>query len=79
MATQQLIKSVPSIPHTPKELERQPLVLNGRGIGWLSDHIAGVAEGKTPKWWWAAFVPSFLIMLVCFSMVLYLMSTGVGV
>ncbi len=79
MATQQLIKSVPSIPHTPKELERQPLVLNGRGIGWLSDHIAGVAEGRTPKWWWTAFVPSFLIMLVCFSMVLYLMSTGVGV
>jgi molybdopterin-containing oxidoreductase family membrane subunit len=27
----------------------------------------------------AAFVPSFLIMLVCFTMVLYLMSTGVGV
>jgi len=79
MATEQLIRSVPAISHTPKELERQPLVLNQRDIGWISDHIAGVAEGKTPKWWWAAFVPSFVIMLVCFAMVLYLMSTGVGV
>ena len=79
MAAETLIKDVPTIPHTPKELERQPLVLNRRPLGWLSDQIAGVAEGKTPKWWWYAFIPSFAIMLVCFTMVLYLMSTGVGV
>jgi molybdopterin-containing oxidoreductase family membrane subunit len=74
-----IIQSIPSIPATPKELERPPLVLNQRPLGWISDHIAGVAEGKTPKWWWYAFVPSALIMVVCFSMVAYLMSTGVGV
>ena len=74
-----LIKDVPKIPATPKELVRQPLVLNQRPMGWLSDKIAGVAEGRTPTWWWAAFVPSFLIMLVCFAMIIYLMSTGVGV
>jgi Ni/Fe-hydrogenase subunit HybB-like protein len=79
MAAETLIRDVPTIPHTPKELERQPLVLNQRPLGWLSDQIAGVAEGKTPKWWWYAFVPSAIIMVVCFSMVLYLMSTGVGV
>src|SRR5512134_246002 len=79
MAAETLIKDVPTIPHTPKELERQPLVLNQRPLGWLSDQIAGVAEGKTPKWWWYAFVPSAIIMVVCFAMVLYLMSTGVGV
>ena len=74
-----LTKDLPAIPTVPKELVREPLVLNQRPLGWISDHISGVAEGKTPKWWWAAFVPSFLIMLVCFTMVLYLMSTGVGV
>ena len=47
---EQLVRSVPIIPHTPAELERQPLVLNQRPFGWLSDHIAGVAEGKTPRW-----------------------------
>jgi Ni/Fe-hydrogenase subunit HybB-like protein len=76
---EQLVRAVPVIPHTPPELERQPLVLNQRPFGWLSDHIAGVAEGKTPKWWWIAFVPSFILMVVCFSCVAYLISTGVGV
>ena len=79
MATEALIKNVPSIPQVPKELEREPLVLNQRSLGWLSDTIAGVAEGKTPKWWWCAFIPSALIMSVCFAMIIYLMSTGVGV
>ena len=76
---EQLITSVPTIPHPPAELERQPLVLNQRGMGWLSDRIAGIVEGPTPRWWWIAFVPSFILMLVCFSCVAYLMSTGVGV
>ena len=67
------------IPRPPRELERQPLVLQQRNIGWLSDTIAGIAEGKTPTWWWAAFVPSFLLMVTCFSLIAYLMSAGVGV
>ena len=54
---EQLITSVPTIPHPPAELERQPLVLNQRGMGWLSDRIAGIVEGPTPRWWWIAFVP----------------------
>ena len=36
----------------PVELEREPLVANRRSVGWISDQIAGVAEGKTPWWWW---------------------------
>jgi len=74
-----LTKDLPVIAPPPRALVRQPLVLNQRAHGWISDRIAEVAEGKTPTWWWAAFVPSFIIMVVCFSMVLYLMSTGVGV
>jgi Ni/Fe-hydrogenase subunit HybB-like protein len=74
-----LVREVPVIPQTPPELERKPLILNQRPFGWLSDHIAGVAEGKTPMWWWISFVISFTILVVCISCVTYLISTGVGV
>lgn len=63
----------------PAELQREPLVGNQRSIGWISDAIAGVGEGKVPWWWWASFVPSIILMTVCFSMVAYLISVGVGV
>jgi len=63
----------------PAALVREPLVANRRGPGWISDAIAGVIEGKTPAWWWMAFIPSVIMMTVCFSMILYLMSVGVGV
>ena len=33
----------------PPELARLPLVSNQRPVGWISDAIAGIAEGKTPK------------------------------
>ena len=46
----------------PAGLEREPLVLNQRGIGWLSDQVAGIVEGKTPTWWWMAFIPSVLML-----------------
>ena len=63
----------------PPELAREPLVLNRRGFAYISDSIAGIAEGKTPLWWWAAFIPSVLLMGTCFSLIVYLMSTGVGI
>jgi molybdopterin-containing oxidoreductase family membrane subunit len=63
----------------PVELRREPLVANYRSPGWISDAIAGVAENKTPLWWWISFVPSVILMTVCFSMILWLLSTGVGV
>jgi molybdopterin-containing oxidoreductase family membrane subunit len=63
----------------PPELEREPLVANQRGPGWISDRIAGIIEGKTPKWWWYAFIPSVLLMTMMFCMIAYLVGTGVGV
>ncbi len=63
----------------PPGLERQPLVQNMRGFAWISDTIAGVAEGPTPLWWWIAFIPSVVLMVICFSMIGYQISTGVGV
>ena len=66
-------------PDPPAELERPPLVANSRGFAWISDRIAAVAEGKTPRWWWLLFLPSVLVMLVGMSLILYQVSTGVGV
>ncbi len=66
-------------PEPPPELERQPFVQNLHGFAWISDKIAGVAEGKTPGWWWWAFLPSVALMTLCFVMIAYQISTGVGV
>ena len=63
----------------PKELQREALVLHHRPLGWISNQIAVIAEGKTPKWWWIAFVPSFIIMCVGAAMIAYQVGTGVGV
>ncbi len=63
----------------PPELRREPLILNNRPIGWISDRIAGVAEGKPPLWWTISFVISVTFMTLCFGCIIYLMSTGVGV
>jgi molybdopterin-containing oxidoreductase family membrane subunit len=63
----------------PAELVRKPLVENLHGFAWISDKIAGVAEGKTPRWWWMLFIPSCMVMCMCFAMITYLISTGVGV
>ncbi len=67
------------IPDPPAELERVPLVENQRGFSWISDRIASVAEGKTPRWWWVAFIPSVALALMCLCMIGYLITTGVGV
>jgi len=63
----------------PKELEREPLVLNNRSLGWITDTIAGICEKPMPKWWWPAFIVSVGGMGMMFSLVAYLISTGVGV
>ena len=63
----------------PREIEREPLVLNNRSLGWISDQIAGIIEGKTPTWWWVTMLISLPVMVMCFAMIGYLISTGVGV
>ncbi|HUS37789.1 MAG TPA: NrfD/PsrC family molybdoenzyme membrane anchor subunit [Verrucomicrobiae bacterium] len=63
----------------PIELEREPLVANQRSIGWISDQIAMVIEGKTPMWWKIGFAISVSLLLLLVAMLTYLVSTGVGV
>ena len=66
-------------PFAPAELAREPLVNNNRSVGWISDQVSAIIEGKTPAWWWAAFVPSFLMMCLLGCMLIYKCSVGVGV
>jgi molybdopterin-containing oxidoreductase family membrane subunit len=63
----------------PPELERIPLVENQRSPGWITDKVAGIIEGKTPVWWWWAFVPSVLLLGLLGAMICYQASAGVGV
>jgi Ni/Fe-hydrogenase subunit HybB-like protein len=63
----------------PPELERIPLVENQRSPGWITDKVAGIIEGKTPVWWWWAFVPSLLLLGLLGAMICYQASAGVGV
>ena len=39
-------------------------VLENRSFGWITDKVAGIVEGKMPRWWNVAFVVSFLIMMM---------------
>jgi Ni/Fe-hydrogenase subunit HybB-like protein len=78
MASNELSSSV-KIAAPPRELEREPLVLNNRPLGWISNQIVGIIEGKTPRWWWITFVISALVMLLCPIYIGYLITTGVGV
>jgi Ni/Fe-hydrogenase subunit HybB-like protein len=63
----------------PAELQRLPLVTNNRSFGWISDRVAAIVEGKTPWWWWVAFVPSAMAATWLLAMLAYQISTGVGV
>jgi molybdopterin-containing oxidoreductase family membrane subunit len=54
-------------------------VENQRSPGWITDKVASVIEGKTPVWWWWAFIPSLLLLGLLGAMICYLVSAGVGV
>ena len=72
-------KSPVNVIPPPKELEREPLVLNNRSLGWISDRVCRIIEDPVPGWWWPTFVISFVLMSVMFGCIGYLISTGVGV
>jgi molybdopterin-containing oxidoreductase family membrane subunit len=68
-----------NIPEPPAELNREPLVANQRGLGWISDRVASLTEGRPPLWWWALLIPSASAMGMLLFMLGYQISTGVGV
>ena len=62
-----------------KKLVRQPLVLNQRTMGWISDYISSIVEGKNPTWWWVSMGITVPLTILCVALLGYLISTGVGV
>lgn len=66
----------------PSEAEgvvREPLVLNNRSLGWITDRICGIVENRQPFIWWVLFVPSVVLFGCLLFTLVYLVSTGVGV
>jgi molybdopterin-containing oxidoreductase family membrane subunit len=64
----------------PAELRRGLQVPAHHSLGWLTDHLTAMPEGKTPLWWWVLFIPAaFCAAVVLPTMLIYLISTGVGV
>ncbi|MDF1754420.1 MAG: polysulfide reductase NrfD [Verrucomicrobiales bacterium] len=58
---------------------REPLVLNNRSLGWVTDRICGIVEKRQPAVWWVLFVPSVILFGCLLFTLVYLVSTGVGV
>lgn len=66
----------------PSEAEgvaREPLVLNNRSMGWITDRICGIVENRQPLIWWVLFIPSSLLAVLLLGTLVYLVATGVGV
>ncbi len=62
-----------------KELIRRPLVLNDHGIKWIGNKICTIVEEPTPGWWWIAFFVTAGMAAFGGALILYQISTGVGV
>jgi len=58
---------------------REPLVLNNRSMGWITNRICGIVENRQPFIWWVLFVPAVALFLCLAFTLVYLVSTGVGV
>ena len=66
----------------PTEAEgvvREPLVLNNRSLGWITERICGIVANRQRFIWWVLFVPSVMLFLCLVFSLVYLVSTGVGV
>ncbi len=60
-------------------MAREPLVLNNRSMGWITNRICGIVENRQPFIWWVLFVPAVALFLCLAFTLVYLVSTGVGV
>ena len=39
----------------PASLPRAEIVGHGRSFSWITEKICGIAEERTPAWWWWCF------------------------
>ena len=58
---------------------KPPVVAPGHTPATVTDKISSVVLQRTPKWWYAAFAVSFLLLMVFLVAVTKLFLTGVGI
>ncbi|HZW07032.1 MAG TPA: NrfD/PsrC family molybdoenzyme membrane anchor subunit [Phycisphaerales bacterium] len=58
---------------------RAPLVLNNRSFSWITDTVCGYIEKGPGRWWMPTFGIVSLVAGLMPLMILYLITTGVGV
>ena len=71
--------SITVIDEPENPLSRAPLVEGENDFASVTDTVAGVAEGRTPKGWYLMFGISIALLLNLGAMIGYLVFTGVGV
>jgi molybdopterin-containing oxidoreductase family membrane subunit len=63
----------------PADMPRRPIIENNRSFSWITQKICGIVEGRTPTWWWVAFIICAMIASFTLMGLIYLVSTGTGV
>src|SRR5262245_17415397 len=58
---------------------RAPLIAPGHTVATVTDKISAVVLERTPRWWYAVFGASALLVLVLFYAVAYLFTRGIGI
>ena len=60
-------------------LGKPPIVAPGHTAGSVTDKISSIVFERTPRWWWAAFGVSFLLVMMLLHALTKLLFTGVGI
>ena len=63
----------------PANMPRRPIIENDRSFSWITQKVCGIIEGRTPMWWWVAFIISAMVASFTGMGLIYLVSTGTGV
>jgi molybdopterin-containing oxidoreductase family membrane subunit len=58
---------------------KAPIVAPGHTAGSVTDKISSIVFERTPRWWWAAFGVSFLLVMLLLHALTKLLFTGVGI
>src|SRR5262249_31974515 len=69
----------PEDPSAAAAAQSPPVVEPGHTLATVTDQISAVVLRRTPRWWYAGFAASFvLVMLLCYAIAL-LPTAGVGI
>jgi molybdopterin-containing oxidoreductase family membrane subunit len=63
----------------PAAMPRREIIENNRSFGWITQKVCGIVEGKTPTWWWVAFIICAMLGSFTAMGLIYLVATGTGV